>query len=264
MIFDANRTVCSLPPIINGEHSKMSENTRNIFIEVTATDLTKAKIVLNQLVRSAPPPPLCIQVASSIHSHGLFVPCYQVTCFSEYCEDAFSVEPVRIVYEAGTSPDEVTPNLSNRTATADVDDINSTVGVTLEPGKICELLTKMQLASTYDYETNRISVEVPVSRPDILHQCDIIGADADGGIASRLVCVDLAAFPLTVCFLVCWLLFVAACCCHAEDVAIAYGYNNIVRTLPKSTTVGRQQPMNRLCVPSPRPLCRCCVCCRLS
>jgi phenylalanyl-tRNA synthetase beta chain len=50
VIYDANRTVLSLPPIINGSHSKISKDTKNCLIECTATDLTKAKIVLNTLV----------------------------------------------------------------------------------------------------------------------------------------------------------------------------------------------------------------------
>ena len=41
VIKDSNGIVLSLPPIINGEHSKITLNTRNIFIECTATDLTK-------------------------------------------------------------------------------------------------------------------------------------------------------------------------------------------------------------------------------
>jgi phenylalanyl-tRNA synthetase beta chain len=45
VIYDANRTVCSLPPIINGEHSKITLNTKNVFIEITALDKTKVEIV---------------------------------------------------------------------------------------------------------------------------------------------------------------------------------------------------------------------------
>ena len=44
------RRVVSLPPIINGAHSAISLKTKNVFIECTATDLTKAKIVLNTMV----------------------------------------------------------------------------------------------------------------------------------------------------------------------------------------------------------------------
>lgn len=58
-----------MPPIINGNHSKITVNTRNIFIECTGTDLTKAKIVLDIIV----------------------------TMFSEYCENQFTVEAAEVV-----------------------------------------------------------------------------------------------------------------------------------------------------------------------
>ncbi|KAG0476303.1 hypothetical protein HPP92_013144 [Vanilla planifolia] len=70
VIYDRYRTVLSLPPIINGAHSAISLKTKNVFIECTATDLTKAKIVLNTMV----------------------------TMFSEYCDTKFEVEPVKVVY----------------------------------------------------------------------------------------------------------------------------------------------------------------------
>ena len=50
VLFDAERRVLSLPPIINGAHSALKLETKNVFIECTATDLTKAKIVLNTVV----------------------------------------------------------------------------------------------------------------------------------------------------------------------------------------------------------------------
>lgn len=36
-----------MPPIINSEHSKITLNTQNVFIDVTATDFTKLNIVVN-------------------------------------------------------------------------------------------------------------------------------------------------------------------------------------------------------------------------
>lgn len=74
-IFDARRTLLSLPPIINGAHSAISHSTRDVFIECTATDLTKAKIVLNTVV----------------------------TMFSEYCSAPFEVEPVEVIDSFGES-----------------------------------------------------------------------------------------------------------------------------------------------------------------
>lgn len=35
-------------------------------------------------------------------------------------------------------------------------------------------------------------------------------------------------------------------CDVVEDVAIAYGYNNVAMTLPSTTTVGRELPLNQL------------------
>ncbi|RKP21391.1 hypothetical protein ROZALSC1DRAFT_3462, partial [Rozella allomycis CSF55] len=64
VITDANGTVLSLPPIINGDHSKITLSTKNVFIECTATDFTKAKMVLDTMV--------CM--------------------FAEYCKEKFTVE----------------------------------------------------------------------------------------------------------------------------------------------------------------------------
>jgi phenylalanyl-tRNA synthetase beta chain len=51
-----------MPPIINSEHSKITLNTQNIFIDVTATDETKLNIVVNIIC----------------------------ALFSEYCEEPFT------------------------------------------------------------------------------------------------------------------------------------------------------------------------------
>ena len=49
VFYDANRTVLSLPPIVNSEATKITHETKNCFIEITGTDLTKCKIVLSIL-----------------------------------------------------------------------------------------------------------------------------------------------------------------------------------------------------------------------
>uniref|UniRef100_A0A7S1CP76 phenylalanine--tRNA ligase n=1 Tax=Bicosoecida sp. CB-2014 TaxID=1486930 RepID=A0A7S1CP76_9STRA len=179
VIYDADDVVLSVPPIINGEHSKITPATRDVFIECTATDLTKANIVLNTMV----------------------------TMFSEYCTpDAFVVEPVNVVYEEeATSAPYTTPNLAPREATARISQINKIVGVDIAADKICALLDKMQLPAAHDAGSATVTVQVPPTRSDILHECDVV-----------------------------------------EDVAIAYGYNNLPNTVPKTVTVGTQQPMNHL------------------
>lgn len=50
MIKDANGDVLSLPPVINGHLSRIRLETTDVLIECTATDLTKANIVLDTMV----------------------------------------------------------------------------------------------------------------------------------------------------------------------------------------------------------------------
>ena len=46
VFYDKNRKVLSLPPIINSEGTKISIDTKNVFIEITGTDMMKTKICL--------------------------------------------------------------------------------------------------------------------------------------------------------------------------------------------------------------------------
>lgn len=186
VITDKNGIVLSMPPIINGEHSKITLNTKNVFIECTATDITKAHVVLNTVI----------------------------AMFSEYCAKPFTVEPVKIVYEKedDMTINETTPNLTNRTVQVNVRDIYSMLFGKLEPinldiDRICELCAKMQLAATPTKNDTKdsITVHVPPTRSDILHPVDVV-----------------------------------------EDVGIAYGFNNIPRTIPSTMTIGGAQPLNKL------------------
>jgi len=176
VVYDANKVVCSLPPIINSDHSKITLNTKNVFIEITATDEHKANMVLNTLV----------------------------TMFSEYCQEPFTVEPVEIHYPDDTV--KVTPDIANRRASAKVDYINSCTNLTLKPEEMVELLNRMSmLASVNPADSNEILVDVPPTRSDILHACDIM-----------------------------------------EDVAIAYGYDNLPKRVPGVNTVAAPFPINKL------------------
>uniref|UniRef100_A0A6Q2ZGK7 Phenylalanine--tRNA ligase beta subunit n=1 Tax=Esox lucius TaxID=8010 RepID=A0A6Q2ZGK7_ESOLU len=153
VIYDSNGIVLSMPPIINGDHSKISLNTKNVFIECTATDLTKAKIVLDMMV----------------------------TMFCEYCEEPFTKE------------------------TLSGDFINRKVGISESTERIAQLLTKMCLRSEVMSDGEQIEVEIPPTRSDVIHACDIM-----------------------------------------EDAAMAYGFNNIIRTTPRTYTVANQLPLNKL------------------
>lgn len=181
VIVDAQDRVLSLPPIINGDHSKITLDTKNVFIECTATDLTKANIVLDTVL----------------------------SMFSEYCATPFSVVPVHVEYhdDSGSVVDSyLTPKLSLRREQAKIDFCNSLIGVNLTPVEIQTLCNKVQLGPANLLENDTLlEVTVPPTRSDILHAVDIV-----------------------------------------EDIAIAYGYNNIVKRVPKTNTVGGAEPLNQV------------------
>ncbi len=52
LIMDSNDNILSMPPIINSDLTKISLATKNVFIDITATDKTKALIALNVICAS--------------------------------------------------------------------------------------------------------------------------------------------------------------------------------------------------------------------
>ncbi|CAH8289404.1 unnamed protein product [Heterobilharzia americana] len=183
---DSSNVVLSMPPIINGEHSRITTKTRNIFIEATGTDLHKAIVVLDTLV----------------------------TMFSEYCEKPFTAESVEIIQHDGSRC--LYPRLDYRDEVVSIDYINRQLGTKFSETEVISLLTRMGLTCTSipssqcldpvsGQTSGLISVRVPPTRHDILHACDI-----------------------------------------AEDVAIAFGYDNIPESLPQTYCVAGNQPLNRL------------------
>lgn len=147
VMLDANNVVMSMPPIINGEHSKISMNTRNVFIDLTATDETKLEIV-NQMM---------------------------VTMFSMYCAEPFTVEPVKVIYEYDDTRTRICPDLAPKVIKTEVDYLKSCTGLDETPERICQLLTKMAYSAKPSSEDkNLIEVSIPPTRADVLHQCDIM------------------------------------------------------------------------------------------
>ncbi|GIQ83062.1 hypothetical protein KIPB_004310, partial [Kipferlia bialata] len=156
-------TVMSLPPIINGEHSKMTLETKNIFIECTATDHTKACVVLDTIL----------------------------AMFGRYCSTPFQVQPVTVKYsqapalvakmmnvEEGTPCDVVYPTLAEHTFEVSSQWLSRRVGLPLTPEDVVTHLAKMMMKSEVilDSEAGEADVKVtaPCTRSDILHPCDIV------------------------------------------------------------------------------------------
>ncbi|KAF7456521.1 phenylalanine--tRNA ligase beta subunit [Cryptosporidium felis] len=163
IISDSAGNVLSIPPLINGDHSKITLNTKNVFIEVTATDYNRAHIVLNQIV----------------------------SAFSLYCRNKFEIEPVMVEYEHSIYPIfphkyQVLANGNYRVLTPCIDNIefeikssdaSNILGITpiLSSSQTQSLLHKMMIKSETiredDFDTLKCSV--PMNRSDILHPVDL-------------------------------------------------------------------------------------------
>lgn len=84
-----------------------------------------------------------------------------------------SVEPIEVVYPDNTV--KIFPELEPRKSTAKIDYINSCTGLDLPGEEICRLLNRMSLdASLNAKDSNEVIVNVPITRWDILHACDIM------------------------------------------------------------------------------------------
>jgi phenylalanyl-tRNA synthetase beta chain len=138
MILDAKGMVLSMPPIINGEYTRIDETTRDLFIDVTGTDLKAITEVLNIIV----------------------------TTFADRGAEIYVVENR---YPDGTVLK--TPDLSPREMDIDNGYVNATLGMEFTPEETAGYLAMMG-HETEPGETLR--VRVPRYRTDIMHPIDLV------------------------------------------------------------------------------------------
>ncbi|KHN15176.1 Putative phenylalanine--tRNA ligase beta subunit [Glycine soja] len=149
VIYDSKRTVLSLPPIINGAHSAITLETKNVFIECTATDLTKAKVVLNTMN-------ILFSLGNLLMVH---------------------IQPSSLYLQYGSYCENIYPDLSIYNMEVSLSYITGLIGVSLEAEEVTKFLNRMQLhakLSTSDNKQCNFVVSVPPSRSDVLHPCDVM------------------------------------------------------------------------------------------
>ncbi|MFA6049312.1 MAG: phenylalanine--tRNA ligase subunit beta [Candidatus Micrarchaeia archaeon] len=144
LIVDSTGQVLSFPPIINGQSSRVTEQTRDLFIESTGTSLGAQSDALNIL---------CCMLAD----HGA------------------KIEQVEI-----TGSEKITtPDLSARKAETSVAAIEKLLGISVSAKDACLLFEKMGYDAKADAKGG-ISLRAPCYRNDLLHEVDLI---EDVGIA---------------------------------------------------------------------------------
>jgi len=175
IILDAKDDVLSFPPIINSNDlGRITEETKNVLIEVTGT---VHETVLNTL----------ITMAVSLADRG---------------GEIFSST---VHYSSPRAMDVETPELRSESMKLDVRYVEKVLGLGLSNGEIMRLLEKARYnAIQHDEET--VMVQIPCYRMDIMHPVDIV-----------------------------------------EDIAIAYGLNNIESRWPQMPTIGAITSREKFC-----------------
>ena len=138
MILDSKGMVLSMPPIINGEYTRIDEATRDIFIDVTGTDLKAITEVLNIIV----------------------------TTFADRGAEIYAVE--NHYYDGEVLK---TPDLGPREMVLDNDYVNGTLGMEFTSEETAALLGKMGYDAILG---DKLIVKVPSYRTDIMHPMDLV------------------------------------------------------------------------------------------
>ena len=140
LILDKDDNVLSMPPIINGELTKIKEDTKNIIVDVTGTDERAVNQALN------------------------------IICCS-FAEVGGQIRSMEVRYADKSIK---TPDLTPQEMNVHVDTANSLIGGTsLTAEDIKELLLKARFDAEIINE-NEVKAIIPAYRVDILHEVDIV------------------------------------------------------------------------------------------
>ena len=140
LILDKDDNVLSMPPIINGELTKLKEDTKNIIVDVTGTDERAVNQALN------------------------------IIC-SSFAEVGGQIKSMEVRYEDKTI---VSPDLTPQEMNVHVNTANELIGGTdLTAQDIHDLLLKARFDAEI-IDDNEVKAIIPAYRVDILHEVDIV------------------------------------------------------------------------------------------
>ena len=137
LIVDSRGEVLSMPPIINGAVTAVTEATRNIFVDCTGTDLNAVQYAVNIL---------CTALA----------------------ERSGRVSTVNITADGSTVR---APDLRSRPMKLDISYANRLLGTRMSPDEMTACLSRMGFGAVVQGAT--IEVLVPSYRADIIHSADL-------------------------------------------------------------------------------------------
>ena len=140
LILDKDDNVLSMPPIINGELTKLREDTHNIIVDVTGTDERAVNQALN------------------------------IIC-SSFAEVGGQIKSMEVRYEDKTIK---TPDLTPQEMNVHVNTANELIGGTSLTAEDIEKLLKKARFDAEILDENTVKAIIPAYRVDILHEVDIV------------------------------------------------------------------------------------------
>jgi len=145
LFIDREGNVLSMPPIINGELTRVDSTTRNLLLDVTGPDLKAVEQSLKVLVTAL-------------------------------ADMGGRIESIRVEYPEKTV---VSPDLTPQKMKLHPSYANGLLGLKLSVNNIVECLRKCRLGAD-KAEDGTIDVEIPAYRTDILHEVDLVEEVAIG------------------------------------------------------------------------------------
>ena len=139
IIFDSNNEVLSFPPVINGELTTVTDDTKNLFLDLTGTDFNAINLALNIL-------------STTLADMGA------------------KLETVKVKYEGENEI--ITPNLEPKNWEVNFEYINNVIGLKLSISEMIQCFRKVRMDATKSKKKGYLDVLVPAYRGDIIHPVD--------------------------------------------------------------------------------------------
>ncbi|EKF86405.1 phenylalanine--tRNA ligase subunit beta [Methanobacterium formicicum] len=139
LLMDSEGNILSMPPIINGELTKLTTDTKNLFVDVTGTDQQAVERTLNIIATS-------------------------------FAESGATIKTMENIYQDETL---ILPDLTPKERTVSVKNAVKLIGIPLTAEVVAESLRKVRFDATV-VDEDTVKVLIPPYRADILHEVDII------------------------------------------------------------------------------------------
>ncbi len=140
LLLDSNDEVISFPPVINGILTTVTDDTKNLFLDLTGTDYKAINLALNILS-------------------------------TMLADTGAKIENVNVNYQ-GSMGQIITPNLDPTKWEVNIDYINDYVGLNLTETEMIKCFRKVRMDAKKSKQKGHLDIWVPAFRGDIIHPVD--------------------------------------------------------------------------------------------